>query len=188
MKSVVVRSLGSMVVGGLLVAFPSQMTVWLVMLIGFLFFIPGIYSIVVYGLMYRKAVESRPLFPVVGVGSALLGLWMILEPSFFIVMSVTALGILLIIAALNLIFRNIRSRKMVQIPLAFYLLPILLVLAGGYVLLNPIESASLPFYVLGVAMFIYGGVELWHVLWIRSRMKKVSGLENVEIVEAEIVE
>ena len=101
--------------------------------------------------------------------------------------------ILLIVVAVNRIVNNIRARKYAHVPFIFYVFPVLLIVVSGYVLTRPLEVASIPFYILGVAMIVYGLIELWNSLWLHGRIKQyeeenAKQLEDLEIVDAEIIE
>ncbi len=184
MKSILVRSVSSIVVGGLLVAFPNQAAVWLIVVIGCLFFGPGVYSMITYWTM-RNAEGYRPVFPVVGLGSAILGLWMIFNPSFFARSIMLALGGLLIVAAISQFASVIRARKVAPTPIVFYAIPILLFLAGAYVITNLDEAVAFPFYVVGASMVVYGLVEMVHYFWLQKHLKELDRLNNIE--DAEVI-
>jgi uncharacterized membrane protein HdeD (DUF308 family) len=193
MKSSILRAIASIIVGGLLLAYPEKVTVWLVIVVGCLFLIPGVYSIVTYWTM-RKQDDLHIGLPIAGVGSTLLGIWMILDSTFFLKAFMMAIAILLIVVAVNRIVNNIRARKYAHVPLIFYVFPVLLIIVSGYVLTRPLEIASIPFYILGVTMIVYGLIELWNSLWLHGKIKKYqeenegTQLENLDIVDAEIVE
>ncbi|MCF0160018.1 MAG: DUF308 domain-containing protein [Bacteroidaceae bacterium] len=179
MKSILVRALSSFLVGGLLIAFPNQAAVWLIMVIGCLFLGPGMYSIITYWTL-RNAEGFRPIFPIVGLGSVILGLWMILSPAFFARSIMLALGALLVVAAIGQMVSVIRSRKVAPAPLFFYAVPVLLLLAGVYVLVNLDAAMAIPFYVVGVSMIVYGLVEMVHYFWLQKHLRALRSLNEVE--------
>jgi len=194
MKSSILRAIASIIVGGLLLAYPEKVTVWLVIVVGCLFLIPGVYSIVTYWTM-RKQDDLHIGLPIAGVGSTLLGIWMILDSTFFLKAFMMAIAILLIVVAVNRIVNNIRARKYAHVPLIFYVFPVLLIIVSGYVLTRPLEVASIPFYILGVTMIVYGLIELWNSLWLHGKIKKyeeengsAAPLEDLDIVDAEVIE
>ena len=96
MKSIILRAIASIIVGGLLLAYPEKVTDWLVIVVGCLFLIPGVYSIVSYWTV-RKQDGLHIGLPIAGVGSTLLGIWMILDSTFFLKAFMMAVAILLIV-------------------------------------------------------------------------------------------
>ena len=70
MKSSILRAIASIIVGGLILAYPEKVTVWLVIVVGCLFLIPGVYSIVTYWTM-RKQDDLHIGLPIAGVGRLL---------------------------------------------------------------------------------------------------------------------
>ena len=201
MKSIVFRALTSMVVGVLLMVYPEKVTDWLVIVVGCLFLIPGMFSIVSY--FSQKKDEGVHIgLPIAGLGSAMLGIWMILDSAFFIKAFMYAVAVVLILVALNRISGNVSARKVTSVPFLFYLFPVLLILVSVYVLAHPIEVASIPFYILGVSMIAYGVLELCNTLWLRGKVKKYEQehqtnqtevgpaltSEDDDITDAEIVE
>ena len=67
----VVSSLCALIMGILLVVWPEAAVIYLVITVGVLFLLPGLYGILAY-------FSSRGnVFPVVALGSALLGIWLI---------------------------------------------------------------------------------------------------------------
>lgn len=184
MKSILVRSISSIIVGGLLVAFHNQAAVWLIVLIGCLFLGPGIYSMITFWTL-RNTEGYRPVFPIVGLGSVILGLWMIFNPSFFARSIMFALGGLLVVAAIGQLAAVIRARKVAPAPFLFYAIPVFLLLAGIFVITNLDEAVALPFYIVGISMVVYGIVEMIHYFWLQKQLKDLERLNNIE--DAEIV-
>ena len=194
MKSIILRAIASMIVGGLLMAYPEKITDWLVILTGCLFLVPGVYSLVSYWTL-KKQEGMQIVFPIAGLGSTLLGIWMILDSTFFIKAFMAAVALMLIIVAVNRIVNNVRARKLeIQVPFLFYVFPVLLILVSCYVLANPLEVAGIPIYILGISMIVYGLLEIWNTLWLHDKIKitgqpKETHLDHVEEIEdAEIVE
>lgn len=182
MKSILVRSIASIIVGGLLVAFPNQAAIWLIMLIGCLFLGPGIYSMITFWTL-RKTEGYRPVFPIVGLGSVILGLWMVFDPSFFARSIMLALGGLLIVAAIGQLASVVRSRSVAPAPLFFYAFPVFLLIAGAYVVTNLDMAVALPFYIVGVSMIVYGVVEMVHYFWLQKHLREFEQLNNIEDAE-----
>ena len=81
----VISTLCSLVIGILLVVWPDAAVIYLVIAIGALFLLPGLLGLVSY-LRTRRRAENvyGSTFPVLALGSTLLGLWLIITPGLFI--------------------------------------------------------------------------------------------------------
>ena len=101
-QSAIFRALCAIVVGAMLVKYREDMVTWLTISIGILFFVSGIISCIAYFIQKRRYLDmkkegititdstgkpvktSSPSFPLVGIGSAVLGLVFAFRPSVFI--------------------------------------------------------------------------------------------------------
>lgn len=177
----VVSSLCALVMGVLLVMWPEAAVIYLVITVGVLFLLPGLYGIFAY-LASRRQAEGGRAFPVVALGSALLGLWLIVMPDFFVGTLMYVLGALLVFGGVSQLMNFISIRKLTgTVPGIFYVLPVLLLLAGILILVNPFEAAKVPFIVLGVSSIVYGLTDLFRI--IRYRQKKEAGITDVEVID-----
>lgn len=151
LSNVWIRGIFSIVMGILLVMYPGIASIYFVMAIGAMFFIPGIIALVSF-FVNRK--NGFP-FPIIGLGSLLFGLWLLIMPSFFVFILMYVLGAVLVLAGLNMIMNLISARKYWKVAIGFFIVPVLILLVGILVLINPFETAELPFIVLGVSCIIY---------------------------------
>ena len=164
----------------LLVFWSQSAVLYLIMVIGCLFLIPGLFSLLTY---YRKvSPEGTRRFgwpQVLGVGSILFGLCLIVSPVFFEKSLMYALGIILSYAGLSEIIQLTAARQWVRVPGGFYVTPVLVMLLGIFILFNPIESANLPFIILGIGCMVYGLSDMVNVIKFRRRN---SDVEEVQVV------
>ena len=185
------RGITALLIGTLLVFWSQSAVLYLIMVIGCLFLIPGLFSLLTY---YRKASpEGTHRFgwaQVLGVGSILFGLCLIVSPAFFERSLMYALGIILSYAGLSEIIQLVTARQWMRVPGAFYLTPILVMLTGIFILINPIESANIPFIILGIGCMVYGVSDMVNVLKFRRRNnleddkdKSVELLDNVDKIQ-----
>lgn len=152
LSNVWVRGIFSIIIGVLLVMYPGAASVYFVMAIGAMFFIPGVIALVAY-LMNRSKQEA--VFPFMGLGSLLFGLWLLIMPGFFVFILMYVLGALLVLAGLNMLTGLVNARRYTNIGIGFYVIPVLVLIAGIVVLFNPFQTAELPFIVLGVSSIVY---------------------------------
>ena len=144
---------------------------------------PGLYGIFAYFASRSRAEDgSGRAFPIVALGSALLGLWLIVMPAFFVGILMYVLGALLVLGGIGQLMNFISVRKLTgSVPAIFYVIPVLLLLAGILILVNPFEAAKIPFIVLGASSIVYGLTDLFRI--IRYRRKSNQVITDVEVIE-----
>ena len=122
--------------GVLLVMWPEAAMIYLVITVGVLFLLPGLYGIFAYFASRSRAEDgSGRAFPIVALGSALLGLWLIVMPAFFVGILMYVLGALLVLGGIGQLMNFISVRKLTgSVPAIFYVIPVLLLLAGILIL------------------------------------------------------
>ena len=184
MNHSIVRCICAIIVGVLLVAWPETAIVYLVIAVGALFFLPGIYAVLTYLLKGRQM--GMP-FPLVSVGSGLFGLWLMINPAFFVGILMYVLGAILVFAGISQLVNLFSARKWTEVPVGYYVVPVLVLLAGLLVLANPFAAASVPFMILGISSIVYGVSELVNRLRFRKQVE-VPVVEEAEIVDVTPVE
>lgn len=75
----IIRCICALVIGVLLVAWPEAAILYLVITIGVLFLVPGLFS--VFGYLIRGKQDGSS-FPIAGLGSLLFGLWLMIMRHF----------------------------------------------------------------------------------------------------------
>ena len=172
-QSFVFRAMCAIVMGLLLIRFPDNTLTGIVVAVGVLFLISGVASIASYVVARRESVSEvevydaqgrqiagmRPLFPVVGVGSVLLGLILALRPIVFVSWLMYIIGIVLVMAAMLQLVSFFAARRIPVVSWLFAVCPMALLLTGLFVLLYPMQSAELPLLILGWCMVLYGVTE-----------------------------
>lgn len=174
------RGITALLIGGLLVFWSQSAVTYLIMAIGCLFLIPGLLSLLAY--FRQTSPEGNRRFgwsQVLGIGSILFGLCLIVSPVFFEKSLMYALGIILSYAGLSEIIQLTVVRQWVRVPGGFYVTPVLVMLVGIFILFNPIESANLPFIILGIGCMVYGLSDMVNVIKFRRRNNDV---EEVQVV------
>lgn len=177
-----ISSICALVIGILLVVWPEVAVNYLVITIGALFFLPGVLGVFAYFMSSRNQdAQSRPMFPIVALGSALLGLWLMVMPAFFVGILMYLLGALLVLGGLNQLIRLIAVRHQVHVPAILYVIPVLVLASGLLILFNPFEAANVPFVILGVSSIVYSITDLIRLL--RYRHGRNKGITDVDIIE-----
>lgn len=173
--SILLRSIGAIIIGVLLIKYSNNAVLWLTILIGVIFLLSGLVSCITYltgrnrkgidGIQIldatgRDITPARPPFPIIGLGSLLLGGLLTFAPSLFINFLVYGLALILILGALNQFFNLSSASRIVKIGLFWWIVPALILLTGLIALVKPSIIATAPLYIIGWCMIIYGVVEM----------------------------
>ena len=174
-QSSIFRALCAIVVGALLVKYREQTVTWITIAIGVIFFVSGVISTVAYLSAKRQATKegveiydakgnrlTRPVppFPIVGLGSIILGAWLALFPNSFVNGLMFVLAGMLILGALNLFFNLAAATRFSSIGCLWWVLPVAIFLVGITALVKPSTIASAPLFIIGWGMMAYGMVDL----------------------------
>ena len=165
----VIRGICAVLMGVLLVAWPEAAIVYLVIAIGAMFFVPSVFSLVGY---FMKGRQMGMMFPIVSVGSLLFGLWLMVSPAFFVGILMYILGVVLVFAGISQIVQLFNARSWTQVPMGYFILPVLILLAGLTVLFNPFAVVAIPFIILGVSSIVYGITDIINLIRFRKKEEK----------------
>lgn len=166
----ILRSAFAIILGLVLVLWPGSAVQYLVIVIGVLFIVPGVISLVAYFTAKSKNPDFSRSFPIESAGSILFGLWLVSMPTFFVNILMYVLGVLLILAGIQQIVSLSSARKWTNVPIPFYIFPILILICGVIILAYPFTVAASAFMFLGVVCLVYGAGELFN--WYRFTKPK----------------
>ncbi|NDV58582.1 HdeD family acid-resistance protein [Bacteroides sp. 519] len=187
MKSInypVIRSIFALIIGLVVVIWPGVAADYLVMTIGILFIIPGLIGIIGYFASKGKTAKSR--FPIEAIGSFLFGLWLVINPGFFINILMYVLGFILLLGGIHQLYTLIMTRKWTNVPVAFFITPVLILIAALLILFSPRESQETIFIIIGATAIVYAGSELLN--YFRFLNNKPQNPAITDIVDAEIID
>ena len=182
------RAICALVIGLVLVMFPVQACDYLVITIGVIFLVPSHISIIGD---FAQITEMRSRFPIEGVGSLLFGLWLIIMPGFFADLLTFVLGFILVMGGVQQIASLSAARRWMPVPGGFYVVPVLILLAGLVALFNPTGVRSTAFIIIGISSLVYAASELlnWFKFTRRrpktpdASVKAVDDIEDAQIIE-----
>ena len=187
MKSVnysLMRTICALVIGLVLVLFPAQAGEYLVLTVGIVFMVPSLITLISY---FVQKPEGRFRFPVEALGSLLFGLWLVIMPGFFADLLTFVLGFILMLGGVQQIASLVAARRWMPVPGGFYVVPVLILLAGLVSLFNPTGTRSTVFVVIGFASLCYAFSEL--LTWLKFGRKRprpdVPAKDDIE--DAEII-
>ena len=200
LQSSVFRSISAIAIGCLLIKYPDNTVTWITVAIGILFLLSGLISLIVY-VHARKNVSEfkimdseghviageKPTFPIVGVGSLILGAMLALTPNVFITALMYIIGGILILGAINQYMNLINARKYGQVSFGFWVFPSVVLLIGLYVIIKPMAPASMAMLILGWCSLLYGVTELVNSLKFHADKRKFRQAQEVPVAE-EIIE
>lgn len=203
-QSSIFRALCAIVVGALLVKYREQTVTWITIAIGVIFFVSGVISTVAYLSAKRQATKegveiydakgnrlTRPVppFPIVGIGSIILGAWLALFPNSFVNGLMFVLAGMLILGALNLFFNLAAATRFSSIGCLWWVLPVAIFLVGITALVRPSTIASAPLFIIGWGMMAYGMVDLMNTIKIhrcrKAFEKAQQGNDEADVVTIE---
>ena len=182
------RAICALVIGLVLVMIPDQAGDYFVITIGVIFLVPSLISIIGY---FAQSTEMRSRFPIEGVGSLLFGLWLIIMPGFFADLLTFVLGFILVMGGVQQIASLSAARRWMPVPGGFYVVPVLILLAGLVALFNPTGVRSTAFIIIGISSLVYAASELlnWFKFTRRrpktpdASVKAVDDIEDAQIIE-----
>ncbi len=188
------RAICAIIIGALLIEYREQTVQWITIAIGILFFLSGIISIAVY-YSSRKTTENntevydsngnlisetivKPKFPIVGLGSLILGIILALMPGTFITGLVYIMAAMLILGAISQFIALASASKYAQVGLFYWIMPSIILLVGLISIIYPKAIASAPLFVIGWCMLVYGIVECINTLKIHNCRKQIEKAHN----------
>ena len=200
LQSSVFRSISAIAIGCLLIKYPDNTVTWITVAIGILFLLSGLISLIVY-VHARKNVSEfkimdmnghviageKPTFPIVGVGSLILGAMLALTPNVFITALMYIIGGILILGAINQFMNLVNARKYGKVSFGFWVFPSVVLLIGLYVIIKPMVPASMAMLILGWCSLLYGVTELVNSLKFHADRRKFRQAQEVPVAE-EIIE
>ena len=176
-QSTAFRAICALVIGVLLIKFPDNTVTGITIAIGVLFLLSGVLSCLsyiqarrhtseykIYDAEGRLVAGEQPMFPIVGIGSIILGLILALMAKSFVTALMYIIGILLVLGAINQFMALLTGRRYGHIGLWMWVMPSLILLTGLYVMLKPMAPLQVAMTILGWCMVVYGVVELVNAL------------------------
>lgn len=195
LQSSIFRTICAIIVGALLIKYREQTVTWITILIGAIFFISGIISCIAYFAAKRKStdgdldiydaqgnliVQSKPMFPIVGLGSLILGVILALLPNAFVNGLVYVLAAILILGAINQLFSLAVATRFAHIGFVWWMVPTLVLIIGIVAVIKPSLIATAPLLIIGWCMMIYGVVEIINSMKIHQCKKRIKVASTTE--------
>ena len=198
MQSSLVRAVMAFAVGALIIKYREETVHWLTVVIGALFFVSGLISVV----LNRRPTPSLPkggslesysesntdanqtpspreggggwLTSLVGFGSIILGIILALMPTTFITGLQYVLAAMLVLGAINQFVNLAQASRWCHVGWFYWLLPVVVLLVAIFMIWRPVETAAAPLFIIGWCMLLYGAAELLGgvMVWKAGRVVK----------------
>lgn len=168
--------------GALVVKYREDMVTWLTVGLGAIFFISGVISCISYYIQRKHVLKMRaegitlfdsegkpigqsmPTFPIVGVGSMILGVILASMPETFLSWLTYIFAAIILLVSVYQIADLIVANRYGRVGWAYWVMPIIMLLAAIVALVNPEAISSSPLFFLGWAMMISGAVMIVNIL------------------------
>ena len=196
--------------GALVVKYREDMVTWLTVGLGAIFFISGVISCISYYIQRRHVLKMRaegitlfdsegkpvgqsmPTFPIVGVGSLILGVILASMPETFLSWLTYIFAAIILLVSVYQIADLIVANRYGRVGWAYWVMPIIMLLAAIVALVNPETISSSPMFFLGWAMMISGAVMIVNVLKIytvrRAAEKRAADMAKTAETAVEVNE
>ena len=194
-QSSLFRAICAIIVGVLLIKYREQTVTWITICIGVLFFLSGVISCTTYYSTRKQTGDTivydadgnqltgiKPTFPIVGLGSLILGVILALMPDTFINGLVYILAAILILGAVSQFVMLTSATKYGRIGFYFWIVPSVILLIGIIAIVYPTAIASAPLFIIGWCMLLYGVTECINALKLHNlnRANKNDGIEEIK--------
>ncbi len=185
-----IRALAAIIVGVLLLKYDEAVLKGLTIALGIMFLIAGVVSLVGWLNMRRKKADlrvmddgkgeqsnegdnSQPMFPIVGLGSVLLGLILSLtQTADFLTWAMYLIGGVLVLGALNLGMNLLSARKMEPVDGLLWIVPVLIAVASIFAMIKGLVPARTTTTILGITAVVYALAEMaYSLLFYRIRQR-----------------
>lgn len=201
LQSSLFRALVAIAVGAMLIKYPDNTVTGITIAIGVMFLLSGLISLLTYWNARRHAGEYKiydadgnllaggePTFPIVGIGSILLGCILAFMPTAFVSALMYVIGVVLVLGAVTQMMNLIGARRFARLSWGFWVGPVLTLLLGAYLMISPLSPAEMAMASLGWLSLFYGIIEIinsWKIYSCRRTMEKKALEESSDIIEPE---
>lgn len=181
-----IRTICALIIGLVLVVFPNQASDYFIITIGIVFLVPSLISLISY---FTQDSKKGFRFPIEAVGGMLFGLWLVVMPEFFADFLTYVLGFILLMGGVQQIASLTIARRWMVVPIGFYIIPSLILLAGLLALFNPTGVRSTALIIIGITSLVYAVSELVNWFTFSRRRPKVNkDAMNKDIEDAKIID
>ena len=177
MNGNVIRGLLVTLVGVFLISLSESAMPFLVRLLGLAFFLPALVSLVnLYAKRKGAALISMFAMSVINIGSAVLGIWLLLFPRTFLEFFVIMLALILLCMSLLQIYAVVSSSMSVRKKWGLLAFPLLLTVMSMVLLFKPFAAISTVSIIIGACLVVSGLSDV--VIMLMAKKRSVAGLQK----------
>lgn len=167
----IIRSAVSLVLGLILIIWPDAAINTLVYIAGTVLLAAGIFSCAISFKLNRNESGYRSLFSLGGAANILFGILLFAFPGFFVGVMMYLFAIILLVLGISDISSLYRTSKIARIYPAYFILPVLLSIAGIVIIFNPFKTAAAISVFAGISLAAYALFEIF-TTWKFQKIKK----------------
>ena len=149
------KSIIALVLGIVLVVWPESAVNLIIIVLGALALLFGTVSIVVSLKKEESESNKKSLLTMNGLASVVLGLVLIIFPTFFAGVVMFLFGAMLLVSGVFEISNLVSLKKSVDIPVSLFVGPVITALCGIIIFFNPFATTKLIFIFFGASLILY---------------------------------
>lgn len=176
-RGALIRGIIALIAGGLAVFVPNITLQSIVIYIGLLILLGGLVSLLFA--LRSKSTSGRNMLMTQAVFNLIIGILFVALPATMVKIFVIVLGIGFLFIGIFQLMAALNARHEYGWSWIYFIISVLMIIAGGVMLANPFDSAKNILTFIGVLMMIYGGAELY-MAWKLSRKPKTYQGQEVE--------
>ncbi|MFA7115992.1 MAG: DUF308 domain-containing protein [Bacteroidales bacterium] len=175
-RYIFLRAFFALLLGLALIIWPEIAQDTLVIIIGTIILLIGIISIII---AYSNKTQINTLVAINGIVDILFGIVLVLFPTFFAGLLMFLFGAMLIFFGIMSLIELIRANKLIKVSNFLWLGPILTLIFGIVLFINPFKSAKWLIIFFGIGIILYSLTEFYTAI----KTRKI----NSQYTDAEIL-
>ncbi|MCF8358967.1 MAG: DUF308 domain-containing protein [Prolixibacteraceae bacterium] len=183
---ILIRGIITILFGIAAIAVPGLSLEVVIRFMGALLMLDGFVNLIV-GLIGKQQNQSTFIIVPRGTSNLIIGLVLVLFPSFMVSIFVFVIGIILLFAGITQLASQIGGKNLPGISWVIALSSVIAILAGVIMLFNPFESAKTILIVFGTVITLYGIGEVVRSFRVR-KFRKENPPEPPRTVDADYEE
>lgn len=155
----IIWGIGSILFGVLLIAWQGELLNKLVLVLGVISLVIGVVQFFNFLRMTKGMANRWSMFPLGTVVALIFGLMLVISPSTWVNVLMVLIGVVVLLLALVSISNLVSVRKVAPVKWWYFLYPVLQMLAGVAIIVNPSFLADFLMIFAGLWIIMYGITE-----------------------------
>lgn len=176
-RGALIRGIIALLIGGLAVFVPNITLQSIVIYIGILILLGGLVSLLFA--LRSKSPSGRNMLMTQAVFNLIIGILFVALPATMVKIFVIVLGLGFLFIGIFQLMGALNARHDYGWSWVYFIISVLMIIAGAVMLANPFNSAETILTFIGVLLLIYGIAELY-MSWVLSRKPKTYQGQEVE--------